>query len=344
MAVRLAAFGTGALSASLAVSLALLTTTGAAAQTSASQPRPVTGFVSTFEIMRTVRSAGFDPLVPPLREGTSYVLRATDFRGILMRVVLDARTGAIRDVTRIVPAASGPIGMMPPSYGGPPAYGSSALRLASRIRCSYGDGARRRAGAIVAAGYAVCDCSGAPAIPAAAAATADRTGLAKARYGTGTAANNSGSTTSASKPVRQIRSDSHGASRPPRQPRYRPRRRPRRAKRRPFRRSTTDPRALRRRQRRGMSARREKALRNPGALPLRSPDFRSSEVDAYAACFWSSITLPLVPLIGIERGFLASGISRTRSTCRRPFSRLAPLTWTKSASWNTRSKVRAAMP
>jgi hypothetical protein len=122
MAVRLAAFGTGALPASLAVSLALLTTSGAAAQTSASLPRPVTGFVSTYEIMRTVRSAGFDPLVPPLREGTSYVLRATDFRGILMRVVLDARTGAIRDVTRIVPAASGP---MPPSYGGPPAYGST---------------------------------------------------------------------------------------------------------------------------------------------------------------------------------------------------------------------------
>jgi hypothetical protein len=123
MAVRLAAFGTGALSASLAISLALLMTSGAAAQISASQPRPVMGFVSTFEIMRTVRSAGFDPLVPPLREGTTYVLRATDFRGILMRVVLDARTGAIRDVTRIVPATS--VGMMPPLRGGPPAYGST---------------------------------------------------------------------------------------------------------------------------------------------------------------------------------------------------------------------------
>jgi hypothetical protein len=122
MAARLAAFGTAALSASLGVSLVLLTAAGAAAQAPSSQPRPVTGFVSTYEIMRTVRSAGFDPLVPPLREGTSYVLRATDFRGILMRVVLDARTGAIRDVTRIVPATSGPL--MPPSYGPPPAYGS----------------------------------------------------------------------------------------------------------------------------------------------------------------------------------------------------------------------------
>ncbi len=122
MAVRLAAFGTGALTASLGVSLVLLTAAGAAAQAVSSQPRPVTGFVSTYEIIRTVRSAGFDPLVPPLREGTSYVLRATDFRGILMRVVLDARTGAIRDVTRIVPATSGP--MLPPSYGPPPTYGS----------------------------------------------------------------------------------------------------------------------------------------------------------------------------------------------------------------------------
>jgi hypothetical protein len=87
------------------------------------QPKPVTGFVPTFEIMRTVRSAGFDPLAPPLREGTTYVLRATDYRGILMRVVLDARTGAIRDVTRIVPAASGSLGVMLPPYG-PPAYAS----------------------------------------------------------------------------------------------------------------------------------------------------------------------------------------------------------------------------
>jgi hypothetical protein len=40
-----------------------------------------------------------------------------------MRVVLDARTGAIRDVTRIVPAASGSLGVMVPPYG-PPAYAS----------------------------------------------------------------------------------------------------------------------------------------------------------------------------------------------------------------------------
>ncbi len=84
----------------------------------ASQPFP--GFVSPYEVMRMVHASGFDPLAPPLREGTAYVLRATDFRGILMRVVVDGRTGAFREVTRIVP---GP-GRYGQFYGGPP-YGPS---------------------------------------------------------------------------------------------------------------------------------------------------------------------------------------------------------------------------
>jgi hypothetical protein len=130
MPVRLGVFGAAAWSAAVAASFCLTFAAGAAAQSppapapgGPSQPKPVTGFVPAFEIMRTVRSAGFDPLAPPLREGTTYVLRATDYRGILMRVVLDARTGAIRDVTRIVPAASGSLGVVLPPYG-PPAYAS----------------------------------------------------------------------------------------------------------------------------------------------------------------------------------------------------------------------------
>ena len=89
-------------------------------------PPPLPGFMPPYEITRIVRSAGFDPLAPPLREGTTYVLRATDFRGILMRVVVDARSGAIRAVNRIVPGPGpyGPIGMLPPPYGAPPSYGS----------------------------------------------------------------------------------------------------------------------------------------------------------------------------------------------------------------------------
>jgi hypothetical protein len=87
--------------------------------TAVPQPRPVTGFVSSYAILRTARAAGFEPLAPPLRDGTIYVLRATDFRGILMRVVLDARTGAIRDATRIVPADADAYEMSTP-YGAPP--------------------------------------------------------------------------------------------------------------------------------------------------------------------------------------------------------------------------------
>ena len=87
-------------------------------------PPPLPGFMPAFEITRIVRASGFDPLAPPLREGTTYVVRATDFRGILMRVVVDARSGAIRAVNRIVPGPGhyGQFGMVMPPYGVAPAY------------------------------------------------------------------------------------------------------------------------------------------------------------------------------------------------------------------------------
>jgi hypothetical protein len=100
-----------------------------------SAPLPSVGFVPPYEIARNVRRAGFDPLAPPMREGSIYVVRATDFRGILMRVVVDARSGAIRDVNRIVPGPGSygpqvgmipygmtPDDMMPPPYGQPADY------------------------------------------------------------------------------------------------------------------------------------------------------------------------------------------------------------------------------
>ena len=117
----------GALSLCLAVWLLLAAGVAGHAQTpppaaptpvsapASSQPRPMPGFVSAFEIIHTVRSAGFHPLSPPMREGTIYVLRATDYRGIPMRVVLDARTGMIRNATPIV--ASAAYGMPPQAYG-----------------------------------------------------------------------------------------------------------------------------------------------------------------------------------------------------------------------------------
>ena len=110
--------------AASALCIALLTGSGHAqvSATSSSQfaPLPSVGFVPPYEIARNVRRAGFDPLAPPMREGSTYVVRATDFRGILMRVVVDARSGAIRDVNRIVPGPGsyGPqVGMMPYGMG-----------------------------------------------------------------------------------------------------------------------------------------------------------------------------------------------------------------------------------
>jgi hypothetical protein len=90
-----------------------------------SPPAPLPGFITSHEVTRIARSAGFEPVAPPLREGTTYVLRALDFRGVLMRVVVDARSGAIRAVNRIVagPGFYGPpIGMAAP-YGYPDGYG-----------------------------------------------------------------------------------------------------------------------------------------------------------------------------------------------------------------------------
>jgi hypothetical protein len=83
------------------------------------------GFVPPYEILRTLRAAGFQPLAPPLREGTTYVVRALDFRGVPVRVVVDANSGAIRDANRIVagPGLYGPY--MPGPYA-PTHYGRLA--------------------------------------------------------------------------------------------------------------------------------------------------------------------------------------------------------------------------
>jgi hypothetical protein len=118
-------------------------------------PTPLRGFVPPYEILRTLRAAGFEPLAPPLREGTTYVVRALDFRGVPMRVVVDAHSGAIRDANRIVagpglygpympgpyaPAYYGRLAPPPyppaddiePGYGRPPYVGASELSAGDR--------------------------------------------------------------------------------------------------------------------------------------------------------------------------------------------------------------------
>jgi hypothetical protein len=111
-----------------------------------SPPIPVPGFMPAYEVTRIVRASGFDPLAPPRREGATYVLRATDFRGILMRVVVDGHSGAIRAVNRIVPPDY-PVAfdMLPPgapAYGarpfGPPPYGQPPYRALPPDGMPYG--------------------------------------------------------------------------------------------------------------------------------------------------------------------------------------------------------------
>jgi hypothetical protein len=58
-----------------------------------------------------------------------------------------------------------------------------------------------------------------------------------------------------------------------------------------------------------------------------APAINRPEHQAATLVCLTSKSLPELA-IGIARGFIASGISRTRSTCRSPFSRLAPLTST----------------
>ena len=122
--MRAGVFGAAALSLCLVISAVSV---GYAQSPPPSAPPPATGaplpgFVPPYEITRIVRAAGYDPLTRPRREGTTYVVRATNYRGILMRIVVDARSGAIRAVNRIVPgpAPYGVVGMMapPPPFGG----------------------------------------------------------------------------------------------------------------------------------------------------------------------------------------------------------------------------------
>jgi len=57
-----------------------------------------------YEINTIVRSMGLDPLTHPQRRGPYYVLDAVDPRGFEVRVVADARIGAVISVTPAAPA------------------------------------------------------------------------------------------------------------------------------------------------------------------------------------------------------------------------------------------------
>jgi hypothetical protein len=73
--------------------------------------------VPPYEVVAIVRSAGFEPLTRPFRNGPAYVLRAVDPAGQEVRVIVDARFGQI---ARVVPLMGPRYGLAPPPYGNPP--------------------------------------------------------------------------------------------------------------------------------------------------------------------------------------------------------------------------------
>jgi hypothetical protein len=74
-----------------------------------------------YEILTIVRSTGLDPLSRPVRQGSTYVLRAIDPYGEEVRVVVGAQRGQILSVRPVVPVAA-PYDVPGPAYGYPP-YG-----------------------------------------------------------------------------------------------------------------------------------------------------------------------------------------------------------------------------
>ena len=82
------------------------------------------------EVLALVRSAGFDPVSRPVRQGPVYVLRALSPADQEVRVVVDARMGRILKVAAVAPTDPGdfaPPQPIPPGRvlpdGNPPAAG-----------------------------------------------------------------------------------------------------------------------------------------------------------------------------------------------------------------------------
>jgi hypothetical protein len=77
-----------------------------------------------YEVVTIIRSAGLDPLGPPVRRGPRYVLRAVSGDDREVRVVVDARSGGILSVTPVMTASRTPppgttygrYERMPPGY------------------------------------------------------------------------------------------------------------------------------------------------------------------------------------------------------------------------------------
>ncbi len=282
--------------------------------------------VASFEVAAIVRSAGLTPLTRPVRRGPNYVLLAADRRGRDLRVVVDPYVGDIVSARPVYASrAYGPYDPPPRLSPSEPVYGPGA-HIAPPAR---GD-------------------DGGPRVIYAPRGNSE--GNASAPR-----SNNEGNVTS----PRNSAPNTRTASAPPvaQQPQT-PLPRPRpsiaatQAPAEPAPAAPAAPQAApapaavtggarcqpARRDRKRAGTADHAAAGSAQALKIKAPrqsrgarhsnECRLSSLGPQAA-FASTCLVELLPVpMRIWRGFIASGTSRTRSTCRRPFSRLAPLTST----------------
>jgi hypothetical protein len=89
----------------------------------ASVPARAQAGIPPYEILTIVRSTGLDPLTRPLRQGSTYVLRAADPYGEEVRVVVGAQRGQILSIRPVARVAVQPYEVPPPGYYEDPRYG-----------------------------------------------------------------------------------------------------------------------------------------------------------------------------------------------------------------------------
>jgi hypothetical protein len=98
---------------------ACLASAGAASadpiRTAQAGAHPVDG-LPPYEILTIVRSAGFDPIGRPMRNGKIYTLLALDPYDAELRLIVDARTGRVLSANEVDARFAAP----PPGYDGPP--------------------------------------------------------------------------------------------------------------------------------------------------------------------------------------------------------------------------------
>lgn len=79
--------------------------------------------VPRYQIATVVRSMGLEPVGTPVRAGTTFIQRAVDLAGTVLRVTIDVGSGAVLAVHPVVVSPYG----APPRYGMTPTYGAAPV-------------------------------------------------------------------------------------------------------------------------------------------------------------------------------------------------------------------------